>query len=71
MRRVDKRDRYVYLTETRIPGSIGNRAKNLRFLIRHGFGVPATRVCPWDPGQDCRLDDDAALERLRIEVASR
>ena len=65
------RNRYIYdLREQRIPGAIGNKAKNLRFLIRRGFRVPATWVCPWDPGQDGRPAGHAALERLRSEVAS-
>jgi len=72
MRRVDKRNRCIYdLREQRIQGVIGNKAKNLCFLIEHGFRVPATWVCPWDPGQDSRAVDRAAPERLRSELASR
>jgi hypothetical protein len=72
MRRVDKRTRYIYdLREQRIPGSIGNQDKNLRFLISHGFRVLAALVYSSDPGQDGRSDDHSALEQLRIELANR
>jgi len=62
--------RYLYdLREPRIPAAIGNKAENLRFLIRHKLPVPNTWVCTWDMYLDHQSDGPAALERLRSELA--
>ena len=36
------------LKETRLPQSIGNKAKKLHFLIEKRFNTPVTYVCTWD-----------------------
>jgi pyruvate,water dikinase len=61
--------RYLYnLRERRVPRSIGTKAENLRFLVRHKFRVPATWVCTWDLYLEHLSDGPAALERLRSEL---
>ncbi len=57
------------LRDPHIPGAIGAKAENLRFLIRHNLPVPASWICPWDLYLDYQSDGSAALERLRREVA--
>lgn len=41
--------RYVFdLDDPACPRSVGNKAEQLRFLIRNGFKTPPTYVCTWD-----------------------
>jgi phosphoenolpyruvate synthase/pyruvate phosphate dikinase len=64
-------NRYLYdLRDPRIPAHIGNKANNLRFLVRYRFPVPTTWVCTWDLGLDLQSDRPAALDRLQRELAA-
>jgi phosphoenolpyruvate synthase/pyruvate phosphate dikinase len=63
-------NRYLHdLRDPRIPGAVGSKAENLRFLVRHKFAVPATWVCSWELYVDYQSDGPAAMERLRSELA--
>jgi phosphohistidine swiveling domain-containing protein len=48
---------------------IGNKAKQLRFLIEKGFETPLTYVCTWDAYLRYRADDREIIEIIRSELS--
>jgi pyruvate,water dikinase len=58
------RSQYVFdLNNPRLPKTVGNKARNLRFLTRKGFRVPATLVVTWDAYRR-HLDEDPELREV-------
>jgi phosphohistidine swiveling domain-containing protein len=51
------------------PSSIGNKAKNIRFLIDKKFSVPRTWVCTWEAFERYRDNDVQIVEMLKAELA--
>ena len=49
----------------------GNKARNLRFLARHGFAIPLTFVCTWDAFSRYESGDTTVLPALRAEIRAR
>ncbi|MBN1219863.1 MAG: hypothetical protein JXM69_13120 [Anaerolineae bacterium] len=64
--------RYIVdLNQPRLPASVGNKAKNLRDLMRKGFPVPQTHVCTWDAFVQYRQGEVAIMDHLKTELAQR
>jgi pyruvate,water dikinase len=60
---------YIHnLAQRRAPKNIGNKARNLRFLIKEGFTTPATHVCNWDAYQEDLQGSAKVIETLRGEL---
>lgn len=49
---------------------IGNKAQNLRFLIRHHYAVPAGLVCTWDARADYLSGKKDVLPLIRAQLSS-
>ena len=49
----------------------GNKARNLRYLARHGFAIPFTYVCTWDAYSRYESGDADILPALRAELRAR
>ena len=63
--------RYVFeLVDPHLPKTIGNKAKQLRFLSDKGFRIPGTLVCTWDAYAHYQADNVALVEGLRSALAS-
>jgi pyruvate,water dikinase len=63
------RRRYVFdLDGTRLPRRAGNKARKLRFLLRHGFRIAPGCVCTWDAYLRYLADDLALVDRLRAQL---
>lgn len=61
--------RSVYsLRSVRLPAGVGNKALNLRFLLRHGYSVPAGFVCSPGACLACLDGDARAAAALRHEL---
>lgn len=63
-----------YLINLRQPGlpvTIGNKAKNIRFLIEKKIKVPLTWVCTWEAFEQYRVNDVTLLEVLQAELAAK
>lgn len=52
-----------------LPRSIGGKARQLRFLVRNRFPVPPAMVLLWEAHAGYLADPDAALSRVRSELA--
>jgi phosphohistidine swiveling domain-containing protein len=64
--------RYLYaLKDCSVFIKGGSKAKNLHFLIRHGFAVPPGWVVSWDALSDYQIQSDAVLAVLRRELAAK
>jgi phosphoenolpyruvate synthase/pyruvate phosphate dikinase len=59
------------VSHIRLPPTIGNKARNLQFLIEKGFPVPVTYVCNWDAYLRYLQDDAGLIERLRVGLAKK
>ncbi len=63
---------YIFaLEETRRIRSIGNKAKNLRFLSEKGFKIPATYVCTWDAYAAYVQGEAQIVKALRAELTTK
>ncbi len=61
---------YVFhLNGRRLPGSIGNKARNLRRLAGIGARIPETHVVTWEAYRRYLADDVGLVEALRRELA--
>ncbi|MEI8199470.1 MAG: PEP/pyruvate-binding domain-containing protein [Eubacteriales bacterium] len=49
---------------------IGNKAQNLRFLIKHHYAVPAGFVCTWDARADYLSGKQDTLTLVRSQLSS-
>lgn len=58
----------VNLKDRRLPGTIGNKAANLRRLQEKNLRIPETLVCTWQAYLDWRQTPQETLERLRTEI---
>jgi len=56
------------LNDKKLPVSIGNKAKNLRWLQSKRFRIPQTLVCTWDAYQAYIQDDIQIVEKLITEL---
>ncbi|MGD8398623.1 MAG: PEP/pyruvate-binding domain-containing protein [Anaerolineae bacterium] len=62
---------YIFALEaTKGIETIGNKARNLRFLAEEGFLTPATYVCTWDAYTAYLQEDAQVVEALRAELAA-
>ena len=59
------------LKENKLPHNIGNKAKNLRFLIEKKFQIPPTYVCTWEAYTRYLQNDHQIREIIRDELSSR
>jgi len=57
------------LKSYRLPQSIGNKAINLRRLMKIGARIPATFVCDWEAYDRYLADDPRLIPGLREELA--
>ncbi len=57
------------LHRARRPRHIGNKAKKLRFLIKHGFQTPVTHVCTWDAYLRYLQDDSEIIDQIKRELS--
>ncbi|TFF91453.1 hypothetical protein EU545_04035 [Candidatus Thorarchaeota archaeon] len=48
---------------------VGNKAKNLAFLVKHGYNVPRTLVCVFEAFSKYSQGDESVPEALREELA--
>jgi pyruvate,water dikinase len=63
--------RYVFeLVDSHLPKTVGNKAKQLRFLSDKGFRIPGTLVCTWDAYAHYQADNVVLVEDLRSALAS-
>jgi len=46
----------IDLSERKLPGEIGEKARNLTWLIRQGYAVPRSYVLPFQAGELCTQD---------------
>ncbi|NTU62242.1 MAG: hypothetical protein HGB05_02295, partial [Chloroflexi bacterium] len=53
------------------PDAIGNKAKNIRFLIDKKFSVPRTWVCTWEAFERYCNDDVQLIEALKAELTAK
>lgn len=51
------------------PASIGHKGDKLQFLLRHGYRVPRTYVCPYEAFVRFQAGDPTILTELRADVA--
>jgi pyruvate,water dikinase len=60
---------YIYPVQKgkRLPGTVGNKARCLRFLIARRYRIPLTHVCTWDAHVDS-LEIMGTLDRLENEL---
>jgi phosphohistidine swiveling domain-containing protein len=58
----------IRLNDRQLPISIGNKAKNLRWLQDKGFRIPKTFVCIWEAYQSYLQDDTQIVEQLVAEL---
>jgi phosphoenolpyruvate synthase/pyruvate phosphate dikinase len=56
------------LSGRKLPPGAGNKAANLRFLLRAGFPVPESHVCTPEVCRACAGEDSPELARLRNEL---
>lgn len=61
-------DYLVSLHKTKRPHRIGRKAENLHFLIRRGFPIPATLVCPWSVHDHYLAGDKQVLQELHLAL---
>ena len=47
---------------------VGNKGRQLRFLMQQGFRVPTTYACPWDLYQSYQQGDPKVLEAIKAEL---
>ena len=60
--------RYILnLKDTRLPKTIGNKARRLRFLAEQGFKIPLTYVCTWDAYEEYLTHNLLILEAIKDE----
>ncbi len=57
------------LKALRLPASVGNKALNLRQLMRLGICIPVTYVCDWDAHRRYLADDTSLIPELQAELA--
>lgn len=63
---------YVFhLNRKPLPETIGNKAKNLTFLITRRFRVPNTYICTWEAYLDYKREGQPVLDRVKKELESR
>ena len=63
-----------YMIDLQRPGPpdvIGNKAKNIRFLIDKKFSVPRTWVCTWEAFERYCNDDVQLIEALKAELTAK
>ena len=66
------RTRYVFdLKEAKLPKSMGNKARRLRFLIENSFRTPAAHVCTWDAYLRYLEDDPEIIEPVNSELSGK
>ena len=53
------------------PPTIGNKAKNICFLIERKFSAPRTWVCTWEAFERYRANDVQIVETLKAELATK
>ncbi len=64
--------RYIYdLEEKRLPDFIGNKAVNLRGLLKIGVRIPKTKVLTWQAYQRYIEDDEKLVAELQFELDDR
>ncbi len=61
----------VDLKQRRLPASVGNKARNLRDLMKKGFPVPQTYVCLWNAFARYQQGHTAVIDQIRQELAQR
>lgn len=62
-------DRYCYhFASSKLPGTIGSKAANLRLLQQKKFPIPNTYVCTWDAFLDYYERGEPVLHKLRREL---
>ncbi len=61
----------VHLSASRIPASIGNKARRLRFLSQHGYLTPDTCVCTWEAYLQYLADSPQLIQMLSAELAAK
>lgn len=59
---------FVDLRARHVPETIGNKAANLRWLIRAGYPVPHTLVCRWEAFQRYQQNHTDLIPQLRSEL---
>jgi len=57
------------LKSSRLPQSAGNKALNLRRLMKIGVRIPVTYVCDWEAHHRYLADDTSLVPELREELA--
>ncbi len=60
----------IDLQRAKPPASIGNKARNIRFLIDKQCVVPRTWVCTWEAFECYRDNDERIIEALKTELAA-
>jgi pyruvate,water dikinase len=64
------RSQYLFdLNDPRLPKTVGNKARNLRFLTRKGFRVPSTFAVTWDAYLRYSEEDPEPHEILKAELS--
>jgi pyruvate,water dikinase len=60
----------IDLQHDKPPVSIGNKARNIRFLIDKKCAVPRTWVCTWEAFERYRDNDERIVDALKTELAA-
>lgn len=61
--------RYIFpLRDIKFTGKIGNKAKNLQFLIRNKYRVPETYICIWDAYESYMSGDKYISQIIKAEI---
>jgi len=60
----------IDLQKDKPPVTIGNKAKNIRFLIDKKLCVPRTWVCTWQAFERYRNNDERIVDALKSELAA-
>ena len=58
------RMKLIDLSERTLPGEMGEKARNLAWLVRQGYAVPRTYVLPFQAGELCKQD----LQECRQQI---
>jgi pyruvate,water dikinase len=63
-------ERYIYqINRRKIPITVGNKARMLRFLICKKHRVPLTYACVWEAYTSALRDQDKVLNRIHQELS--
>jgi phosphohistidine swiveling domain-containing protein len=68
----ERKQKYIMeLAQVGKRNQVGNKAKNLSFLVNHGFDIPRTMVCNFDAYLGYESGETSILEQLQEELSTR